>query len=58
MPLVPGTANGKIVVNNKSYQGVDIENLTLEFKNGKLVSMSAKSGLEGYKERYDAAWQK
>ena len=55
MPLVPGTANGKIVVNNKSYQGVDIENLTLEFKNGKLVSMSAKSGLEGYKERYDAA---
>lgn len=52
---VPGTAKGKIVVDQFFFQGEEIEGLTLEFDNGKLVSMSAKSDLESYKERYDAA---
>ncbi len=52
---VPGTANGKIVVENFFYQGEEIKGLELEFKAGKLISMSAKSGLKSYKERYEAA---
>lgn len=52
---VSGSAKGKIVVDQFFFQGEEIEGLTLEFDNGKLISMSAKSGLESYKERYDAA---
>ncbi|MFC1550753.1 aminopeptidase [Candidatus Neomarinimicrobiota bacterium] len=52
---VPGTANGKIVVNNFFYQGETIEKLTLEFESGKLISMTAKSNLDLYKEAYDKA---
>jgi leucyl aminopeptidase (aminopeptidase T) len=51
---VPGTAEGKIVVDKQFYQGKVIENLTLTFKAGKLTSMTAKSGLEPLKMRYDA----
>ncbi|MFC1527969.1 aminopeptidase [Candidatus Neomarinimicrobiota bacterium] len=52
---VPGTANGKIVVDNFFYQGETIEKLTLEFESGKLISMTAKSNLDSYKETYDKA---
>ena len=52
---VPGTANGKIVVENFFYRGEEIKGLVLEFKAGKLISMSARSGLKSYKERYDTA---
>jgi len=52
---VPGSAKGKIVVNQFFFQGEEIKDLTLEFDKGKLISMSAKSDIESYKERYDAA---
>jgi len=52
---IPGTANGKIVVDNFFYQGETIEKLTLEFESGKLISMTAKSNLGSYKELYDKA---
>ena len=52
---VPGTAEGKIVVDRQLYQGKEILGLTLIFKAGKLVSMTAKSGLEPFKALYDAA---
>ena len=52
---IPGSAKGKIVVDQFFFQGKEIEGLTLEFDAGKLISMSAKSGLESFKERYDAA---
>ena len=51
---VSGTANGTVVVDNFFYQGEEIKGLVLEFKAGKLTSMSAKSGLKSYKERYDS----
>jgi len=52
---VPGTAEGKIVVDRQVYQGKEILGLILTFKAGKLVSMNAKSGLEPFKALYDAA---
>jgi leucyl aminopeptidase (aminopeptidase T) len=52
---VPGTAEGKIIVDRQFYQGKVIENLTLTFKAGKLTSMTAKSGLKPLKKRYDAS---
>jgi leucyl aminopeptidase (aminopeptidase T) len=57
--LVPvlGTAEGVLVADRDSYQGEPIEDLRLEFKRGKVVSMSAKSGLEGLKQEYDVAPQ-
>ena len=52
---VPGTAEGKIVVDRDFIQNKEIAGLTLNFKAGKLISMSAKSGIEPFKALYDAA---
>lgn len=55
--VVPNTAEGRIVVDRDNYisaQGnVLIEGLTLDFKAGKLVSMTARAGLEPLKKAYD-----
>lgn len=55
MSVVPGKAEGKVVVDHNFFDGKDIPGLTLIFKKGKLVSMTAKSGLESFKAYYDAA---
>jgi len=52
---VPGTAEGKVVVDRQFYQDKEILGLTMIFKAGKLISMTAKSGIEALKKRYDAA---
>ena len=52
---VPGTAQGKFVVDRLPYRGKEILGLELVFDSGKLTSMTAKSGLEGLKADYDAA---
>jgi len=52
---VVGTAEGKVVVEKYSYAGKVIEGLTLTFNAGKVVSITAKSGLKRLKEVYDAA---
>jgi aminopeptidase len=52
---VPGTAEGIVVVDHDFYQGKLIEGITLSFKGGKLISMTAKSGLDPLKAMYDAA---
>ncbi len=52
---VPGTAEGTVVVDHHFYQGQEIRNLTLTFEAGKLVSMTAESGLERLQALYDAA---
>jgi len=52
---VPGTAEGKVVVDTQFFQGGEVRDLTLTFKTGKLTSMTAKSGLEPFKALYDAA---
>jgi aminopeptidase len=52
---VPGTAEGRVVVDRQEFEGAGIEGLTLTFKAGKVTAMTAKSGLEPFKALYDAA---
>ncbi len=52
---VPGTATGVVIADHYNSEGRDIEGLRLEFKAGKLVSMTAKSDLGSLKAFYDAA---
>ena len=52
---VPGTAEGKVVVEHQELDGADIAGLSLTFQAGKLTSMTAKSGLEALRAVYDAA---
>jgi aminopeptidase len=52
---VPGSAEGVLVTDQDFFRGERIEGLRLEFKKGRVTSMSAKSGLEGLKAEYDAA---
>jgi aminopeptidase len=51
----PGTATGTFVSDEDYIQGERVEGLRLEFKAGKLTSMSAKSGLEPLQALFDAA---
>jgi len=52
---VPGTAQGKIVVDKQFYLDKEIKGLELTFMDGKLSNMKAKSGLETLKARYDVS---
>jgi leucyl aminopeptidase (aminopeptidase T) len=52
---VAGTANGKLVNSKAFYRGKPIENLTMEFKDGKMVSMTGSgAGYADMKAEYDA----
>lgn len=52
---VPGSASGKLVEAHYFYRGKPVENLTLEFANGKLVSMTGGgAGFPAFKAEYDA----
>jgi aminopeptidase len=51
---VPGTVEGTVVLERTFYQNKEIKNLKLTFKGGRLVSMTADSGLEPLKAEYDA----
>jgi leucyl aminopeptidase (aminopeptidase T) len=52
---MPGTAEGKVVIDRLVHQGKTVEGLTLTFKAGKLTGMTATSGLEPIKALYDAS---
>jgi leucyl aminopeptidase (aminopeptidase T) len=52
---VPGTANGVIVADRLFYQGDRVEGLRLELKAGRMVGMTAKSGLEALEQYYAVA---
>ncbi len=52
---VAASARGVVVVDHYFFQGKPIDGLRLEFKAGRLTSMSAQSGLEPLKALYDAA---
>lgn len=52
---VPGTAQGRVVSDELYERGQRIENLVVEFKDGKVASMTADSGLDLLQQRYDAA---
>ncbi len=51
---VPGTAEGKVVAPVVFWEGQEIRKLTLTFKEGKLTSMTAASGLERLRTVYEA----
>ena len=51
---VPGTAEGKIVVDHFIYLGKEIKGLTLIIHDGQLTSMLAQTGLEPLKNLYDS----
>ena len=55
IPVVPGSAEGKLVVDKYIYQGSVISGLTMVFSKGKLTSMTATSGIDALKAAYDAS---
>jgi leucyl aminopeptidase (aminopeptidase T) len=50
-----GTANGVVVADHLFYQGERVDGLRLELKGGKVVGMTAKSGLGPLEEYYKVA---
>jgi aminopeptidase len=52
---VPGTGDGIVVADQFFYQGDTIKGLRLEFKAGKLTSMTAEAGLKPLQAAYNAA---
>ena len=52
---VAGSANGVVVADHVFYQGDRVDGLRLELKGGKVVGMTAKSGLEPLEQYYKVA---
>jgi leucyl aminopeptidase (aminopeptidase T) len=55
IPAVPGTAEGKVVVDKMLWDGKDVTKLTLTYSKGKLTGMTADGDITGLKAAYDAA---
>ncbi|HTR78347.1 MAG TPA: hypothetical protein VMH39_09565, partial [Gemmatimonadaceae bacterium] len=55
VPVVAGSAEGKVVVDTSIVQGTVVTGLTLTYHKGVLASMTAASGLDPLKAEYDAA---
>jgi leucyl aminopeptidase (aminopeptidase T) len=53
--LVPGAADGKVVDDRMLTEGKVVEGLALDVKAGKSTSLTAKSGWDAVKARYDLA---
>ncbi len=53
--VAPGTADGILVADRYYFSGDRIDGLRLEIKDGRVVGMSAKAGLDPLKARYDKA---
>lgn len=52
---VPGSADGKVILDKVVWNGTDVIGLTLTFARGKLTGLTATSGLAPLKASYDAA---
>jgi leucyl aminopeptidase (aminopeptidase T) len=52
---IPGTAEGRVVVDRDTWDGREFKNLVLTFRAGRLVSMTAESGGERLEAAYEAA---
>ena len=50
--VLPNTASGKLIVPHNSFQGKDVEGLTIELKDGAITSLSAQSGGEALLAAY------
>jgi leucyl aminopeptidase (aminopeptidase T) len=55
LPVAPGTANGKVVIDKVVWHGQEVRGLTLSYTDGRLTSMTASSNSEELKAAYDAA---
>jgi len=52
---LPGTAEGKVVVNRDFFEGKEIQNLTVTFAGGKITSMTGSGpGFDALKADYEA----
>jgi leucyl aminopeptidase (aminopeptidase T) len=54
---IPGSAEGVVVADHFFYQGHTVEGLRLEFSEGRLTALSARSGAEVVQAFYDVADQ-
>ncbi len=52
---VPGSAEGRVVIDSLTYRGRDISALSLNIKAGKVQGMNARTGLDALRPLYDAA---
>lgn len=52
---VPGTAEGRLVIDRSFIDGKEVLDLVLVFKAGNVVEMTAKKGLEPLKASFDSA---
>jgi leucyl aminopeptidase (aminopeptidase T) len=55
LPAVPGSAEGKLVVDKTLWDGEEVTGLTLTFTKGHLTAMTAASNLSLIKAAYDVA---
>jgi aminopeptidase len=55
LPAIPGTAEGKVVIDRMLWDGAEVRGLTLAYSKGLLTSMTAESDIDGLKARFDAA---
>jgi aminopeptidase len=53
--VVPGSANGRLVIDRTLFQGVEIRDLTVTVENGRLTDMTSPSDLSSFRAAYDAA---
>jgi aminopeptidase len=53
--VAPGSANGTLVADRLTSEGDVVEGLRLEVKDGRVTSLSAATGFDRFKARYDAA---
>jgi aminopeptidase len=53
--LIPGAADGKLVDDRTITEGKVVEGLTLDLKAGKVTALTAKTGWDAVKARYDLA---
>lgn len=52
--VVPGTADGKVVCDTLSYHGHEIQNLTINFKGGRITGINGKN-VDPLRHLYDAS---
>ena len=55
MTPVPGTAEGRVVVDQQFFEGKAIPGFTLVISGGKVASMTARAGIDPLRAVYDAA---
>jgi aminopeptidase len=53
--VVPGSGNGRLVIDRTLFQGIEIRDLTVTVENGRLTDMTSPSDLSSFRAAYDAA---